>query len=177
MILEDESGFSLVSPLKRTWARRGQTPILKTSLDHHTRLNFFGALLAGSDGGRIRMSEQSYWHSLTGQEVITFLKHVLSRVAGPVLLIWDNHPIHQRKMVQEYLSNQEQLLVYPLPVAAPELNPVENIWAQMSEYIAGTAPHNRGELYTNLFSAITRTRRSERRLQACFLATGVDWFK
>ncbi len=177
MVLEDESGFSLVSPLKRTWARRGQTPILKTSLDHHTRLNFLGALLAGSQGGRIRMSEQSYWHSLTGQEVIAFLKHVLSRVAGPVIWIWDNHPIHQRKMVQAFLSMQERLWVYPLPVAAPELNPVENIWAQMSEYVAGTAPHNREELQNNLCSAAARTRRSERRLQACFLATGLDWFK
>lgn len=174
-MLEDESGFTLVSPIKRTWARRGQTPILRTSLDHHTRLNFFGALLVSAGGSPIQMSVKSYWHSLTGKEVIAFLQQVLKRVAGPVIWVWDRHPIHQRQLVQDFLAEQDRLLVYPLPVAAPELNPVEFVWAQMSEYTAGTAPHNRHELQANLFAAIARTRNSGRRLRACLLATRLEW--
>jgi hypothetical protein len=45
LALKDESGFSLVSPLKRTWSPRGQTPVTRTSLNHHQRLNLFGAVL------------------------------------------------------------------------------------------------------------------------------------
>lgn len=174
-MLEDESGFSLVSPIKRTWARRGQTPILRTSIDHHTRLNFFGALLVRPDGVSIRLSVKSYWHSLTGKEVITFLKQVLRQVAGPVILVWDRHPIHKRKMVQDFLAEQDRLSVFMLPVAAPELNPVEFVWAQVSEYTAGTAPHNRHELQAFVFAAIARTRNSARRLWACLLATRLNW--
>jgi putative transposase len=174
-VLEDESGFSLVSPIKRTWARRGQTPIVCTSIDHHIRLNFFGALLVRPDGKWIRLSVKSYWHSLTGKDVIAFLKQVLRLVPGPVILVWDRHPNHHRKMVQDFLARQARLSVYLLPVAAPELNPVEYVWAQVSEYTAGTAPHNRHELQALLFAAIARTRRSARRLWAFLLATPENW--
>jgi hypothetical protein len=74
LALEDEAGFSLVSPLKRTWARRGQTPIIRTSIDHHDRLNILGALLVSPKGKKIRLSIQSYWHSLTSKEVVAFLE-------------------------------------------------------------------------------------------------------
>jgi hypothetical protein len=45
LILADDGGFSLVSPLKHSWAPKGHTPRLRTSLSHHTRLYMIGALL------------------------------------------------------------------------------------------------------------------------------------
>ena len=175
LVLEDESGFSLVSPLKRTWSRRGQTPVRKTSIDHHQRLNLLGALLVSPKGKRIRLSIRSYWHSLTGKEVIAFLRQILGRVSGPIVLVWDRHPIHKRKMVQEFLDAHKRLHMFYFPVAAPELNPAEFIWTQATEYTAGTAPHNSQELQTNVFNAIARTRLSPKRLQACLLGTHLKW--
>lgn len=171
----DESGFSLVSPLKRTWARRGQTPTVHTSIDHHMRLNVFGALLILPGGQGLRLSVKSYWHSLTGKEVMAFLQQLLDLVAGHLVLVWDSHPIHKRKMVQDFLAGQERLHVYSFPVAAPELNPVEYVWTQVSEYMTGTAPHDRLELQSNIFAGIQRTRTSQKRLQACLLATHLNW--
>lgn len=177
LVFIDESGFSLVSPLKRTWARRGQTPTIRTSIDHHVRLNLFGALLVLTAGQRLRLSVKSYWKSLTGEEVIAFLQQLLGLVTGHVILVWDNHPIHQRTIVQEFLASHERLYVYPFPVSAPELNPVEFIWTQISEYIAGTAPHDRLELQHNIFAGIARTRSSQKRLHACLLATHLNWLR
>jgi transposase len=176
LVLEDESGFSLVSPLKRTWARRGQTPVRKTSIDHHQRLNLLGALLVSPKGKSIRLCIRSYWHSLTGKEVIAFLQQILNRVSGPIILVWDRHPIHKRKMVQEFLGSHQRLQMFYFPVAAPELNPAEFIWTQATDYTAGTAPHNAKELQTNLFNAIARIRSSQKRLQSCLLGTHLDWF-
>jgi putative transposase len=175
LVLEDESGFSLVSPLKRTWSRRGQTPVQKTSIDHHQRLNLLGALLVSPKGKRIRLSIRSYWHSLTGKEVIAFLQQILNRVSGSIVLVWDRHPIHKRRMVQEFLAKHKQLHMFYFPVAAPELNPAEFVWTQATEYTAGTAPHNSKELQTNVFNAIARTRSSQKRLQACLLGTHLTW--
>ncbi len=175
LVLEDESGFSLISPLKRTWARRGQTPVRKTSIDHHQRLNLLGALLVSPKGKRIRLSIRSYWHSLTGKEVIAFLQQILKLVSGPIVLIWDRHPIHKRKMVQDFLAAHKRLHTFYFPVAAPELNPTEFVWTQITEYIAGTAPHNGKELQTNIFNAIARTRTSQKRLQTCLLGTHLNW--
>jgi transposase len=175
LALEDESGFSLVSPLKRTWAPCGETPTVRTSISHHDRLNIIGVLLVLPNGQQFKLSLRSYWHSLTGKEVITFLKQLLRCTSGFILLVWDNHSIHKRKIVQEFLATQERLIVYWFPTAAPELNPAEYIWTQVSEYTAGTAPHNRTELQTNVTAGIARTRRSQKRLRSCLLATHLDW--
>jgi len=173
--MEDESGFSLVSPLKRTWSRRGQTPVLRTSIRHRDRLSLLGALLVSPGGGRIHLSIQSHWHSLTGVEVIAFLHQILHLVPGPIVLVWDRHATHKRKLVQEFLAAHKRLHTFYFPVASPELNPTEFVWAQISEYTAGTAPHNRHELQNNVFSAVARTRRSQKRLSACLLGSRLNW--
>jgi putative transposase len=174
--LEDESGFSLVSPLKRTWARRGQTPILRTSIDHHLRLNLLGALLVTPKGKRIRLSVRSYWHSLSGQEVIAFLQQILRLISGPIVLVWDRHPIHKRRAVQDFIEAHNRLHMFYFPVAAPELNPAEFIWTQTTEYLAGLAPHNGKELQQYVFSGVARLRVSQKRLRACLLGSRLDWF-
>jgi len=127
-------------------------------------------------GKRICLSIRSYWHSLTGKEVIGFLRQILNLVSGPIVLVWDRHPIHKRKMVQEFLATHKRLHMFYFPVAAPELNPAEFIWTQTAEYTAGTAPHNGQELQRNIFSAIARIRVSQKRLRACLLGSRLDWF-
>ncbi len=165
----------MVSPLKRTWAPRGQTPTIRTSIEHHLHLHLFGALLVLPEEQGLRLSVKTYWHNLTGKEVIAFLQQLLNQVTGHLVLVWDRHPIHQRKMVQAFLATQPRLHVYDFPVAAPELNPVEFVWTQLSEFTAGTAPHDHLELQVNLFTAIARTRNSQKRLRACLLATHLNW--
>jgi transposase len=173
--LEDEAGFTMVSPLKRTWSRRGQTPVTRTSIDHHDRLNILGILLVSSKGKKICLSIKSYWHSLTGEEVIAFLNQVLQLVRGYIVLVWDRHPIHKRKVVQTFIQSQKRLVVFEFPVAAPELNPAEFIWTQTVEYVAGTAPHDKFELQANVFAGISRTRISQKRLFSCLHGSTLDW--
>jgi transposase len=165
----------LVSPLKRTWSPRGQTPIIRTSIQHHERINLLGALFVLPDGKKIKLTTKSYWHSLTGDEVISFLKQILRTIPGTIVLVWDNHPIHKRQKVQEFLATQGRLHVFHFPICAPELNPVEFVWNQVSEHTAGTAPHDKEELQSNVFAGIARTRSSQKRLRACFLGTRLDW--
>lgn len=107
--------------------------------------------------------------------MIAFLQQILDRVSGSIVLVWDRHPIHKRKTVQQFLAKQKRLHMFYFPIAAPELNPAEFIWTQATEYTAGTAPHNGKELQTNLSNAIARTRTSQKRLQACLLGTRLKW--
>lgn len=165
----------MVSPLKRTWSRRGQTPVIRTSIDHHDRLNILGVLLVSPKGKKIRLSIKSYWQSLTGEEVVAFLKQILRLVRGHIVLVWDRHPIHRRSLVKEFIQTQKRLNVFEFPVAAPELNPAEYIWTQTKESIAGTAPHDKYELQANVFAGISRTRISHKRLFACLHNSKIDW--
>jgi transposase len=171
----DESGFSLVSPLKRSWAPRGQTPAIRTSLQHHQRLNLLGALLVGPDGHRIKLATRSYRHSLRGEQVVAFLKQVLRIVPGEIILVWDNHPIHKRQLVQRFLAEHPRMHVYYFPICAPELNPVEFVWTQVSEYTANFAPHNMTELRKRVDNGVNRTRNSAKRLAACLAGCELSW--
>jgi putative transposase len=171
----DESGFNLVSPLKRTWAPRGHTPFVRTSLQHHERLNAIGALVISPGGHQIKLRRQIYRRSLTGKEVIRFLQHLLRALRGPVVLVWDNAPIHRRQAVQAFLAQHPRLQVYNFPTYAPELNPVEFVWTQTNDYLAGRTPLRIGELLTTVRQAIARLRRSPAKLWACVYASDLPW--
>lgn len=107
--------------------------------------------------------------------MITFLKQILRLVPGPMVLVWDRHAIHKRALVQDFLAAQKRVHRFYFPVAAPELNPTEFVWTQLCAYTAGTAPHNRHELRTNVLAAVARTRQSQQRLHACLLGARLDW--
>ena len=173
--MEDESGFSLVSPLRSSWAPRGHTPSVRTSLDHHQRLNLLGALLISPGGRKVKLSVRSFQHSLRGEQVILFLKQLLGRVCGPIVLVWDNHPIHQRHLVQDFIQSEPRLHVYCFPVCAPELNPVEFVWTHVSHSTTSFAPHNLAELSTKIHSALAQIRVSKPRLSACLAGTKLSW--
>jgi putative transposase len=175
LVFEDESGFSLVSPLKRTWAPRGHPPIVYTSLAHSVRLNLLGALLVSPAGKKLRLRLNSHARTLRGEEVLAFLAHLLWHVAGPIVLVWDKHPLHQRKTVHDFVARHPRLPVYTLPTGAPELNPTEGIWSQVDEYLAGTAPRTRKELQENIWAGVARTRNSQRRLRACLSGSQLLW--
>ena len=105
----------------------------------------------------------------------SFLIHLLQQIPGPIVLVWDKHPIHRRSSVQVFIDRHPRLHVYEFPTSAPELNPAEMVWTQSSEYAAGTAPHDTEELHDIVYAAIARTRRSRHRLWACIHGSKLPW--
>lgn len=148
---------------------------MRTSLAHNERLNLIGALCITPRKRKIKLRLQSHRKALSGEQVLRFLAHLLSHIAGPIMLVWDKHPIHRRRAVKEFLVRHPRVQVYELPTSTPELNPTELVWTQINEYTASTAPHNGAELRGNVFAGIARTRRSPRRLWACILASDLPW--
>jgi putative transposase len=175
LVFEDESGFSLVSSLKYTWAPRGQTPVLRTQISHHQRVNALGALLVTPGGRRLRMLSDLRSSTLNGQRILEFLKKLLRTVPGQIVLVWDNHPIHTRCLVKTFLARRPRLHVFHFPPYAPELNPVEGLWTQAKESTAGSAPQHIQELHRKVYRVLRHTANSQRRLQACFHIAKVPW--
>jgi putative transposase len=175
LVFIDEAGFSLRSPLKRTWAPRGQTPTVYTELNHNVRINLIGALAVTAGRRKIRLHAHAYRHNISGDQVIRFLQQLIEQIRGPIVLVWDKHPIHQRVKVKHWLQTHPRVHVYPFPTSAPELNPTEGVWTQISEYTASTAPRNGDELGAFVFGGVARTRRSARRLWACIYASDLPW--
>ncbi len=123
----------------------------------------------------MKLRTRLHRHNVTGEEIIHFLRHLLRHTRGPLLLVWDNAPIHERQKVWQFIGTQPRLHVENFPRYAPELNPVEFVWTQAVEYTAGTAPASVGELKSNVQAALRRTRRSQRRMRACLKASTLKW--
>lgn len=104
-----------------------------------------------------------------------FLEHLARIIPGPIVMVWDKHPIHRRRKVKDWLAYHSRIHVYEFPTSAPELNPTELVWTQISEATASTAPHNGAELRANVYAGIARTRRSQNRLWACLFASELPW--
>ena len=108
----------------RTYAPRGQTPLLRVPLtrDH---LSVIGALIGD---GRVLMQVQTT--AFRGPRVVRFLRHLLRHIPGKLLVIWDGSPIHRAKVVKAFLAEgaAQRLWLEQLPAYAPDLNPVEGIW-------------------------------------------------
>ena len=138
-------------------------------------MNLIGALCISPRKRKIKLHLQSYSDPLTGDEVVIFLEHLLRCIPGPIVMVWDRHPIHGRRKVKDFLAGHPRLHVYDFPMAALELNPTEFVWTQVTEYTAGRAPRNDMELRTNVMAGVARTRRSPSRLWACGCVSDLPW--
>lgn len=125
IFFEDEAGFRSTDTKGKTWAKKGERPVVRT-----TGARFgFNAISAVTAKGELRFS--LYEGSFTGEVFIDFLKRLLDSVEGNVTLIVDGHPVHKRIKVKEFIeSTNGRLKMYFLPPYSPELNPDELIWQQ-----------------------------------------------
>jgi transposase len=108
----------------RTWAPCGQTPLLRAPLtpDH------LAAISGITPDGRLFMQTQDRaYHS---DDVVRFLRLLLRKLRGPLLVIWDGSPIHRGQPIKDFLQAgaAKRLHLERLPGYAPELNPDEGIW-------------------------------------------------
>ena len=154
----DESGFSEGSVIRRTWAPRGQTPVLRTKMRSWKRMSAIGALAYRRDG-RSRVLMRFHRGEVRTPQVLAFLRHLLRHLRGEIVLIWDGLQAHRAKQVREFVERQPRLQVVRLPPYAPELNPVEGLWG----WIKGTCLANVCE--DTLEPVVAHVRRGVRRLR------------
>jgi transposase len=100
----------------RTWAPCAQTPILRVPL---TRDHLAATSGITADG---RMFLQTQDHAYHSPDVVRFLRVLLPKIAGKLLVIWDGAPIHRGQPIKDFLHLEQ------LPSYVPELNPDEGIW-------------------------------------------------
>ena len=109
-----------------------------------------------------------YEKSIKSAEVIDFLKALVRHIDGPLLIVWDRLPAHRSGLVQEFIGHSEGHIetVY-LPPYAPELNPVEYIWAYWKQHqLPNVCPKDYGELDARARQALRRMRGKPRLITA-----------
>ena len=145
----------------RTWAARGQTPILRVPLKW-SRLSVMGAI---SHDGRLLTRIQT--KGFRSAQIVQFLKHVLRHVQGQILLVWDNLSAHRSKMVRHFIDSQSRLETLQLPPYAPDLNPVEFLWSYLKKTeLANVCCQSLEQLRYEIRKALERLRHKPELLMA-----------
>ena len=158
---EDEAGQALRPPKARTWGRRGHTPVVRVSGKGSGRVSVAGLVCLkpearshlfyrmrihrGRKGERRSMSEADY------AGLITAAHHQLH---DPLIVIWDNLNTHISAVMDEFTgAHPDWLTVVQLPAYAPDLNPVEGLWANTKNGLGNLAACTADQL-----AAVIRTR-------------------
>jgi transposase len=126
----DESAFSDKPMVRRTWAPRGRTPVIKVPSGWSTR-SVISMITVSPKGIHPRLYFEVVRRTVNAKRFRTFLTRVKRHMrGGELILIIDNLRVHKSKIVQEYIKSQKSwLAVEYLPPYAPELNPVEYLWS------------------------------------------------
>jgi putative transposase len=176
LVFIDECGFMLAPLRRRTWAPRGQTPVIKTA-EPHGRISTIGALTISP----VRSRFGFYFHLLPdnanfhGNSIAAFVDSVRRRIGRPLIVLWDQIPIHQSDPVERYLSHHEDVWVKPFPPYTPELNPVDYVWSYVKYgRLANYCPSGLDQLRKTINSELARVKTRPDLLRSFFRATGLE---
>ncbi len=149
IVFVDEAGFLMAPLVRRTWAPRGQTPVLRQRGRSRRKVSVIGALAISPRRRRVR----AYFGLLPdanfdGPEILAFLRQLRRALGVPIVLVWDRLKAHSGEPVAARLTRHRRTVrAYLLPSYAPELNPVELIWGHSkANPLANFAPSQLSDL-------------------------------
>jgi transposase len=173
VVFLDESGFMLQPVVRRTWAPRGQTPILR-QWDRRDRISTISAITVAPRRPRYGLYWAQYPHNIGGGEVLGFLQSLRRHLPHGFTLIWDRGQPHRAARVKVWLAQRRRLVVEWLPAYAPDLNPVEAVWSHTKHGdLANFAPNDLQDLEQAFLSSMARTKGQKHLLSAFFRAAGL----
>lgn len=134
-----------------------------------------GAVLTTPTGRRPRWSVAFHRGSIRSAQVVRFLHAWRRHVRGRVLLLWDRLPAHRSRLTRAALQHHRAwLTVEWLPPYAPELNPVELLWAHLdTTTLANTPPDQLDDVRRHVRTGVKRVQRHPELGRAFLTHTGL----
>ena len=162
---EDESGLRSDEHGGRGYSPIGQTPEIHSSMRQRVRVNYIATV---SHQGRVRFMR--YTCSFTGPVYLRFLDRLIRSSEHKVFLIADRHPVHFRKLVQQWLTaHSDQIAVFYLPSYSPQLNPVEYLNNDVKQQVHDKPPtRNLAELKYRVLSSLRKLQHLPARVRNYF---------
>ena len=163
---EDESGLRSNEYGGRGYAPIGHTPEVHSSEKQRVRTNYIATL---SNQGNVRF--MLYTSSFTGPVYIQFLERLVRSFEVKLFLISDRHPVHLRKMVQQWFeAHSSEIEVFYLPSYSPQLNPVEYLNNDVKQQVHDKPPtRNLNQLKRRAASSLWKLQKLPARVRNYFL--------
>lgn len=176
ILMADEVGFMMNPSVKKTWAKKANTPVVPYRNRRQKKVSVLGAVALHAVSGKIDLlcdfHPDSYVRS---EQAAAFVHRVLAEYpSGPIDLVWDNLNAHKSKFVKELLVDHPRLRLHYLPPYAPDLNAVEGVWS-LTKYHR-MANHTISELDALHAQADRHLRdvgKDQRLLKSCFDGAGL----
>ena len=167
----DQTGIRNDDVRGRSFARCGQTPIVRVNNKRHGR----SIISAISNRGLMRW--MVFKGALNARMFRRFLKRLIAHSKRKIFLILDNLRVHHAKVLQPWLEkNARRIELFLLPSYSPELNPVEVANADFKESVTKRAPaRSEGQLVQAVISHYRSITKRPDRVQQYFLHPDVRY--
>ena len=159
----------------KTWAPRGQTPVLRHAY-RRERIFVISGVSVSPQRQHLGLYYQLWFGNIRQEEVCLFLRHLLRHLRGPVVVLVDNSPTHKGEPLDQLLREHPRLRPERFPSYAPELNPDEGVWHLAKHDLANGCPKDLDDLMEDLVRSIERTRTSSKQLRGCVLQSDLPLF-
>ncbi|MBP6811702.1 MAG: transposase [Saprospiraceae bacterium] len=122
----DEASVSINASVRRTYAPRGQRPVIKTNSEVGKRV--YAASAISENGDLVyEVREKAY----DAKAIIGFLRSIFQKLNKKIILIWDNASIHDCEVMRLFLSTDpiaQNIHLAKIPIYSPQFNPDEQVW-------------------------------------------------
>ena len=92
---------------------------------------------------------------------------------SPIVLVWDNLTAHHDAVMQKLIDARSWLTVSRFPTYAPELNPVEGVWANLKNGLGNLAARNIDQLTALVKTRLKKTQHRTGLIDAFIAETGL----
>mgnify|MGYP002149517558 CR=1 FL=1 len=105
------------------------------------------------------------------EEIVDFLKALKTHLKQPLLVIWDGLKAHRSRLVRQYLDALNgHIQIAFLPPYAPDMNPVEYLWAWLKRHaMANYCPNNLAELHITARNKLKSAQKRPSIIAACWV--------
>jgi transposase len=167
----DETGISNQDQIGRSYAPKGQTPIVRRTAKRITQ----SMIAAVSNRGLMRF--MLYEGALNVDRFLAFLRRLIKDAGQKVLPIIDNLKVHHAGKVMAWVaSHTHEIELFHLPAYAPDHNPDEYLNNELKQKLRQRPqPNGKDELIRNARSVLRTIQRSPERIRAYFTPKPVQY--
>ena len=167
----DETGLSNQANYGRSFAPRGQTPVIRRPAKRFSQ----SMISSLTNQGKLRF--MIYEGALKAPIFLNFLRRLVREAARKLFVIVDNLPVHRAHRVTAWVHDHaDRIELFYLPSYAPEHNPDEFLNNDLKQAMARRrTPRDKAALKSGLTSYMRSLQRCPAKVRAFFQAPTVRY--
>lgn len=162
----DETGLRSDSQHGRSYAPRGQTPVIRLSAKRES-INLISTV---TNLGKVRF--MIYQETMNADVLIQFLRRLIKDAGRKIFLVLDNLRVHHSKKVKAWLAEEsvaQKIEVFYLPSYSPELNPDEYLNCDLKAGVhSGPPARSKEDLRKKTYNHLRMVQRRPERVRKYF---------